>query len=205
MPHLKAQVSLAMVSNIPEDSPVNTWHFQGVNDSTGRDAIIDGLTDFYDTMRLELADTVSQNGHRIKIYDMADPEPRAPIRDQTFNLTSAPSGGPQAAEVALCLSFQGDRVSGESQASRRGRIYFGPLDTTVVDSAGRPSSAFQTKLANAGDTLMTFMLGGGWTMLWCVYSPTTSSLTPVTNGWVDNAFDIQRRRGLAPTSRVTFS
>jgi hypothetical protein len=26
----------------------------------------------------------------------------------------------------------------------------------------------------------------------------------VTNGWVDNAFDIQRRRGVTPTSRSTF-
>jgi hypothetical protein len=206
MAHIKATVTLNMTVGMPEDAPVNTWHFQGTNDAAGRDIIYTSLVDFYDTMRLELSGRVSQNDHRIKMYLMEDPEPRAPIRDQTFNLTSAPSGGPQAAEVALCLSFQGDRVSGEEQRSRRGRIYFGPLDTTVVDSDGRPSSAFVTKLAGAGGALIDSIANDvSSTMLWVVYSPTTSALVPVTNGWVDNSFDTVRRRGLAPTLRTTFT
>jgi hypothetical protein len=204
MAHIKAMVSLAMVSGIAEDSPVNTFHFSGTNSIDTRDDIYTSLADFYDTMRLELADTVAQNGHRVKMYLMSDPEPRAPIRDQTFNLTSAPSGGPQASEVCLCLSFQGIRISGEPQAQRRGRIYFGPLDTTVVTSAGRPSSAFITKLAGAGEALRDAMLAGPGDGVWSVYSPTSESLTAVDNGWVDDAFDIQRRRGLAPSSRTTW-
>jgi len=204
MPHLKAVTQLFMTSGIVEDAAVNTFHFQCLSTEDEYGIITDALVNFFDTMRLELSGKVAQNGHRLKIYDMADDEPRAPVWDVAWNLTSAPAGGPQASEVALCLSFQGDRVSGVEQATRRGRIYLGPLDTTVVDTDGRPASAFVTKLAEAGNTLRLEVLSATPSVLWCVYSPTLETMTPVTNGWVDNAFDIQRRRGLAPSSRLTF-
>jgi len=202
MAHIKAVTQLMMTTSILDDAAVNTWHFQGLNTSVEQADIVAGLTDFFDTLRSYLSGKVAQNGHRIKLYDMADPEPRAPIVDTTFNLSSAPAGGPMASEVCLCLSFQGDRVSGTPQASRRGRIYFGPLDTTPIDSDGRPSSALITDLADAGNTLRLAMIASAGTILWVVYSPTYNTTTPVTNGWVDNAFDTQRRRGLAPSTKT---
>jgi hypothetical protein len=40
---------------------------------------------------------------------------------------------------------------------------------------------------------------------WVVYSPTDDAYHEVANGWVDNAWDTQRRRGYKPTSRTTFT
>lgn len=204
MPHFKAVATIKMTTGIPEDDAENVWHFQGLVDEDTYSDIEIALVNFYDTMRLEFSGKVAQTGHDITIYNMADTPPRAPVFQNTFALTSAPSGGPQASEVALCLSFQGVRISGEPQRNRRGRIYFGPLDTTVVDSDGRPASAFVTKLAGAGEGIIDDLATAAHGTLWVVYSTVTGDLVPVTNGWVDNAFDIQRRRGLAPTSRTTF-
>jgi len=44
---------------------------------------------------------------------------------------------------------------------------------------------------------------GGWD--WVVYSPTNGNTVNVDNGWVDNAFDTQRRRGLAVTARTNWT
>jgi hypothetical protein len=42
---------------------------------------------------------------------------------------------------------------------------------------------------------------GGVNVDWSVYSPTTGQNNAITNLWVDNEWDTQRRRGLRPTSR----
>jgi len=41
-----------------------------------------------------------------------------------------------------------------------------------------------------------------WT--WVVYSTVDNAMYPVDNGWVDNSWDTQRRRGVKPTARYTF-
>jgi hypothetical protein len=38
-----------------------------------------------------------------------------------------------------------------------------------------------------------------------LYSRTSGSSVLIDNGWVDNAPDIQRRRGIDPSARTTFS
>lgn len=196
-------VQLAIASGIPEDRPVNTLHFDCAVAATGATAILADLPGWFSECAPIYANTVSQNGHRVKMYDMADPTPRAPIVDTTFNLTSGPSGAPLPSEVAICLSFQGVRLSGQSQARRRGRIYIGPLDTSTVDADGRPGGVAIGAVADMGDLILADSVASG-DYAWAVYSVTDDSLVQVLNGWVDNAFDIQRRRGLAPTSRTTF-
>lgn len=203
MAHVKVMVQLAIASGIPEDRPVNTLHFDCAVAATGATAILADLPGWFSECAPIYANTVSQNGHRVKMYDMADPTPRAPIVDTTFNLTSGPSGAPLPSEVAICLSFQGVRLSGQSQARRRGRIYIGPLDTSTVDADGRPGGVAIGAVADMGDLILADSVASG-DYAWAVYSVTDDSLVQVLNGWVDNAFDIQRRRGLAPTSRTTF-
>jgi len=134
---------------------------------------------------------------------MDDDTPRAPIYDDTFDLGSNPTGDSLPPEIALCVSFQGARVSGTSQARRRGRVYLGPVREDDNSSVGVPGSS----VINDATAFGNFLLGASIAdadYTWSVYSTVDNALVTVTNGWVDNAWDVQRRRGLSPTTRVTF-
>lgn len=204
MAHWKFVVTLQVASAIPEDRPVNTFHYVGTSPETNVPLIATVLETAYNNVRSIFSTAVAQNGHSIKAYDMADPEPRAPIYDGTFNFATATTGTPLPTEVALCVSFQGVRVSGQSQARRRGRVYLGPLATDNMTSPGRPSSGLVSAAAGFGNDLLSSSLDSGVARVWSVYSPSNDDLVPVANGWVDNAYDIQRRRGVVPTARTLF-
>lgn len=199
----KAQVTLRMTSNIPEDSVVNTYWFESSDSAEIITDVPSVLGGAYEQVKGIFPSTVKQNGHGLKIYSMADPEPRAPIYDNTFNLSTAPTGNPVAPELALCVSFQGERASGQSQARRRGRVYLGPHDSGAFATDGRPHADVIAAAAAFGQFLFdgfALMASGAWV----VWSPTSSDAVEVDNGWVDNAWDIQRRRGVAPTARTTY-
>lgn len=203
MEHVKVITRLTLAGGIPNDYPVNTLHFGCTVAATGATAILADLPDWFSAFSGIYANVVNQNGHQVKMYDMADPMPRAPIVDTTFDLSAQPSGAPLPSEVALCLSFQGVRTSGSSQARRRGRIYLGPLDITNVDTNGRPNAtAISAAVTMGGLILADSVASADYT--WCVYSTVDDDLVNVTNGWVDNSYDTQRRRGLAPSVRTTY-
>jgi hypothetical protein len=236
MATIRAQVALKHSNGLPEDVTVNTFHFgtTAAFDAAVHADLIAALEGFYTNdpdaaggampLYTFFSTEIGQNGHEIRFYDMADPEPRVPLHTEPFNLPAAPNGDPLPGEVAVVLSFQGVKVSGQPQARRRGRIFLGRLDKDC-SSAGRPSTSLMTSLAGAGQALLTASDGAaGWS--WGIYSaafdgmtrdengnvvphPTreayTSTFTAVDNGWVDNAFDTQRRRGLAASTRTTFS
>lgn len=218
--HLRAQVSLFTVSALPKDTIVNTFHFNTDTGSTGNfDTIVSRLDTLYSALGSYIS-TIMNGQARVKIYDLEDQEPRTPVHDATF--TYVPDGGPtMPADVAICLSYQAATVSGESPRRRRGRLYLGhpndacrgPVngaDITVHTNARNAIAAQFDALASAVDPK------------WAVFSPTTAGpslglngayteeqLAPafndVTNGWIDDRFDTQRRRGATPTTRTLWS
>lgn len=201
MTHVLCQTVLWMDSLLPEDYAINTWHL----DVNSVDPV-DGATEFFadiTTFFLAIDTYLSrqlEGTMAFRAYDMSEPEPRVPIYINGSALT--PGSGQLPSEVALCMSFQGVRVSGENQARRRGRVYLGPLGITVT--GGRPDSTAITAIAAAGGQLLSDS-DNATNYTWSVYSATDDLLVAVNNGWVDNAFDTQRRRGISPTSRVTFT
>ena len=204
MPFYRTQMTLKMVSNVSADFCVNTMHFLGnslLDDITNIKA---GVFSFYDDVRTIFPANVAQNGHDLKIYNLADPQPRYPIDESVYNFTAAPTGDALPHECAVVLSFQAERSSGIPQARRRNRIFLGPIREPVVTSDGRLDTAVATTIANAGDSLNVFMAATTPRTDWVVYSPTDITGDLVDNGWVDNAFDTQRRRGRKPTQRITF-
>lgn len=208
---VRFQVQFTAASALPEDVITNTFHFEGPP-SVDIENPLDMIEDFYTqtpsgaSAIQEWFSSDSYGGDAlITAYNMEDPKPRAPIATREFEVVpSSTNGYPQ--EVALVLSYQADPVSGISQARRRGRLYIGGL----IPSAGndsRPGAAIITSLVrNAQDLLLASNASINWK--WVVYSPTRAAsssvadaFAEVTNGWVDNAWDTQRRRGLAPTTR----
>lgn len=202
MAEYSAQMTLRMTSNVSADFAVNTFSFVGAGIAQDLIDIETAMFAFYDDVVTMLSSNVAQTGHVLKVYDRADPPPRAPILETTYDFASAPSGNTLPHAVAMVLSFQADRVSGDPQARRRGRIYLGPLDAGQTGTNGRPTPTAITVLANAGDNLLTAT--GALGVDWTVYSPTNGFSSVVTNGWVDDRFDIQRRRARDASSRTVF-
>jgi hypothetical protein len=132
----------------------------------------------------------------VKLYDLDDDtrpnRPRA-----TAVRAPGQSGAPDVfRELAICLSFNG----GENSPRQRGRLY---VPYVMVDPSPtvrlRPSLANRQKVAD----LVPILTGlGGINVDWIVWSPTNGSATAVERWYVDDEWDIQRRRELGPSARL---
>jgi len=214
---IRSQVTLQNESAIPEDHCTNTWYFDCDDGNTETNCldVIDGiLTTFYVALQDRISDHIV-TPLIAKHYDMRDPLPRVPKRTTNIAISRAGVDGLLPNEVALCMSFQAAAASGVNQARRRGRIYIGPLSSTgnLSDTVGecRPSAALLADVAAAGTELLVNHALFSGSAKWAVYSPTTDitqslddSFNDVANGWIDNAFDTQRRRGRDATARTLF-
>lgn len=201
-------------TGLPEDVITNTLYFgpgAAATLITQADALMPILDTFYETIYADAnipANYLEWGLAKVNWYDLSEPEPRVPY---TVNMpitvgTQAASTIP--AECSVVLSFQADPVPGASQARRRGRIYLGGFAsgalTTVINGAPRVAPGVIEDIAVAAESLAVgAALAGDYN--WSVYSPTNSTVgplfVPVTNGWIDNAWDTQRRRGVPATAR----
>lgn len=216
---LRAQVSLESTTGLPEDVSMNVWHFSSATTPTTDDAadIVAHLDTFYSSLQDFYNEQTLTGLANVKVFDLLDAKPRAPILETSFSYAPLGEGAALPTECAVTMSFQGAAASGASQRRRRGRLYFGPLGTNASTTATGlviVASGLTSALRAAAET----MIGAGdpahWS--WIVFSPSNAGAEPwdiadlgngsvlVDNGWTDNAFDTQRRRGTAPTLRDTF-
>lgn len=206
---LLLQCAIPSAAGIPADTVVNHWHFQveaTPPSSSTLQAIRDAVQTFYQSFTIGYCTSQTiASACTYKFYNLADPLPRRPIATYSTGLGTLQTVQGLPAEVSCVLSFQGQPVSGVPQAQRRNRIYLPPVGVgTLTGTSGRTwSTTFTTAVKNGAAALLTASdAASDWT--WMVRSSKTSATTPVVSGWVDDAFDIQRRRGYKATSRVTF-
>jgi hypothetical protein len=216
MAHISVQVAFERTTALPKDRIVNTLHFDCPAAGT---AVITPLTTLISKMwtqvnspgvdRLDVYAPPMLSGIvNLKFYDMAQPKPRPPIGTSGFTIAIGTTGNyPLPAEVALVGSYHATPAAGERPARRRGRIFFGPLNTgcvstTVTAGDARPFLNAQKTIAGAMRNLVVNAPTG---YTWCVYSPTDHVLAPVTGVHCDDAFDTQRRRGAQSNSRFAIS
>lgn len=197
-------------SNMPEDRFVNTFHF--VHDdvlgtlTADVDSIHARLLEFYNTnVQPENRSVISYvpasvitSTIEFRTYNLADPTPRQPIIDTAGITPGATVALPT--EVAACISYFHER----NIPRQRGRIFVGPLTTEsgADNVAGRgmtPTDTFVNVLLHAAGRLSAYNAVNE--LSWCVYSRTNGQARRVTGGWVDNAYDTQRRRGTDATGR----
>jgi len=203
MPDIRAQVIIKTTSGVSDDFVTNTWAFH-VNDQVDNTPdVADALWAFYNAFETYYPATIAQNGHEIKFYELPGLTPNYPFYETTRNFTGAPTGTTLPSEVSLVCSFQADRISGFPQSRRRGRIYFGPLDE-ALNNNGRPTDAARTAFCAQMENLFDAVIAVEAGCYWGVWSSTDGSISPVVNGWVDNAWDTQRRRGVSSTARTTW-
>lgn len=202
-------------SGMPKDRFINTFHGVTVPDPLTVDlqAMCDAVLGFYDSSSHGLTSYLSPwcagDGRNVKIYNLDDEKPRAPIFE--FEVTATPpittSGTGFPNEVCCCLSYKALPVSGQVASRRRGRIYIGPLNTATgsITPPGdsRPAPAFQNRLLGAAQACWGELADAGF--IWSVYSPTNDAAVAIATFTVDDAFDTQRRRGFDPTAQLSIA
>lgn len=212
MPLHRFDVIIPYTTNLAEDVSVNTWHYNLVSPiATDYDNVRDLLQDFYDEP--PAGETVSITSFmpnntlvdewEIRAYNLEDPEPRVPVYQSTLEVTLG-SSSPLPQEVALVLSFHAPPESGSPPARRRNRKYLGPFHEGANGNDSRPAPELLDVVAGAArDMLEASAAATSWE--WRVHSKTADTHYGVQGGWVDDAWDTQRRRGLAPSSRLLWA
>lgn len=198
-------------NNLPEDVVVNTLHF-GITTvpppGASLDLVAAAVTTFFASIYGgRISDAYLPGSAVIRMYDLLDPQPRVPIYEEAADYGAPSASVALPSEVALCLSFHGTFESGEPNARRRNRIYLGPFteadNDSSTDNISRPSAGLLADIDDAASNLL-IASGGSAAWQWDVYSPTEDASHAVVAGWVDNAWDTQRRRGRRPTARTLF-
>ena len=212
-----ARVEFQGASLLPEDVGVNTWHFHQlgtvVTFPSGADRIVDMLHDFYfgppngggNSIMDRLSSKAWTGKVTYKIYNLEDDKPRFPFLVESETKAGMPSSATMPREVSLVASWQATHVSGERQARRRGRIFLPAPLITEDDGNGRPRADYRNLIAYRAQQLKAATEDLAETWEWIVFSQKNNDHALVDNGWIDNAWDTQRRRGLAPTGRTTWS
>lgn len=225
----RAVITLPSVSGLPEDRSENVLAI-GANGSVGASepgnaaAQIAGFfTATTGAMTYSIGSHISSSVSRaanactVSIYvstDLSGATPfGSPIVVYPFTLPADDGSTPMPEEVSTVVSFHGDLtgVPAESGATRpaqrrRGRMYVGPLNfSTGTDASNvlRPSSAWRTNLGIAFKAMADGVNAEAHLFLG-VWSKADADVRAALGGYVDDAWDSQRRRGLAATTRTTF-
>lgn len=213
---VRMNVSIPYFTGIPEDVIVNTWHAVHLaGDPVAADFLqfANRLKTFYDAVYAAIprGSWVNIGATTMTAYKLWEAEPRQPAWTATIALAGTGLAGNDPPEVALCLSYKGDYISGVAPARQRGRVFLGGFG--LLNAAGSASSfpnvsaTNRNIVAGAATALLANLLTDSWS--WVVFSPTQTAEAlqesfDVTGGWVDNAADTQRRRGNAATARSTW-
>lgn len=175
--------------------------------------------------RISGAISRAANACQILAYATADLTGNTPF-GSPFDMLNFTMGAEGASadlpeEVAVVVSYNGPLINVpvsqpnpnpppaviRPQQRRRGRMFVGPLNGVAGTQQGgdvfRPTPVFVTDLGLAfkgmGDTIQ-----GAASVELGVWSKADAEVYEVVGGYVDNAWDIQRRRGVVASSRTPF-
>lgn len=192
---IRSQIAVWQDSLLPRDAFVITPHFRREFDVSDPVA---------GTQWQALADDLATGVHNqlptytqieVKLYDAeaappSYPKARAIRNEGTVRTSLVPR------ELAVCLSYYADR----NVPRQRGRLYMPyALFATSSDAGLRPPANIRTAVLPAFVGLFENL--GGANVDWVVWSRLQQIARKVTNYWVDDEWDIMRKRGLRATTR----
>nr|CRY96786.1 hypothetical protein [uncultured prokaryote] len=209
MATIRAQIQLPYTTGIPSDVSTNTLHFVLPDPVVALDyellanaisAIFGWPTGGFTVgSSIGAAVTRAADGCSIDFYDLADPTPRVPRATELFTMPDATSGVTDLPhEAACCLSYRATYLSGVSRARQRGRNYIGPFQINA-NTNGRPTTQIRASIRGGYQRMVTML--DAIDAVWVVRSEVSNTNHTVAALWTDNAWDTQRRRGVAPTDR----
>jgi len=162
----------------------------------------------------------------IKFYSLEEPLSfplvwGSPKQTRSFTLGTATPSTSLPSEIALCMTYHSDLTDVPETATnptpppafirpasrRRGRIYLGPFNANALVESPTvfeptPSTELLNGVAGAGGFIQGDLPPN---TQWNVVSQADEQTYDVAGGWVDNAWDSQRRRGNEADARTTFS
>jgi hypothetical protein len=208
---IRAQVIFKGPSGLPEDVYVNSFVFNLSTTTeptaTLYETIANDLRDFYDIAHAPAGNPIKlffpaflANQVEMKFYWLGQAPPREPFL-QTRLITTDGSSQALPSEVALCASYYADR----NLPRQRGRIYIGPFTVGALSGgAGAPAIPVSGLIDAVRWSSQWLANQGGTSYVWSILSGADGVSRGITNGWVDNAFDTQRRRGEEASTRSTW-
>lgn len=190
---IRFQCSWQVGSMLPRDRFTITPHFTHTQidvDNTEWQPLVEDLATALKGWEL------SPTNHEltVKVYNLNDASPRRPKATAVRNANQSVNAS-YMREIALCLSYSG----GDGSPSKRGRLFIPHVKLSNAAPGVRPSQTERDKVA-ALVPLLTNL--GGANVDWVVHSPTRDTDTPVSKWYVDDEWDVQRRRGDRPTART---
>lgn len=195
MPIYKTHISIPVDSNLPRDRMLITPHFNVSGAAPTALALATALADKMATW-LTVATPIE-----VKVYTQDGGDSGPPLATYTKNPASPFLTTTTPREISLCLSY----FSTANVKRQRGRLYI-PANWIMKASSGsvlgqRPTASYQNSVALLADSVLKGVSASG--AQWGFWSTVTASFRAVTDYWIDDEWDIQRKRGLRPTSRVT--
>jgi hypothetical protein len=194
----KFQVSMPVTDTLPRNRMTNVVHLEHVSGGLLDTDLEDMCADIVQMYSTHYGDASREV--QCKAYD-TDAVPNYPRADVVIN-SGNPWGINYPREIALCLSFAGDQKGNRRQ---RGRIYLCPfiVSTATGQPTLRPTAAhldwalkFYTEANNSFPDL------GGVDWKFGVWSSVAKDFTQATQAWVNDDWDVQRKRGLRESTRV---
>ena len=194
----KFTVSMPVTDTLPRNRITNTFHLEHVTGGLADVALESMCADIVNMYQSRYGDATKEIACKAYDTDAVPNYPRAEVSENGGNVWS--QNLPR--EIALVLSYAGDRRGVKSE---RGRIYLNPLIGPLAVAPGlRPSVGAMNwaldffRVANA-----SFPDLGGVDWKFGIYSQTYKTFTQAQQAWVNDDWDIQRRRGLRESTRVT--
>jgi len=197
--HIRAHVQWQVGSMLPRDIHQITpcfRHQQELDPLGGVDW--DNLATDLLTIFAGAGGWVNKTGNQctVKLYRIQDAVAGQPNRPKSVKIAAAGMSNEASIfrEAALCLSFYG----GNNFPDERGRLFL-PAWVFSAALAARPTNTDITKAKSLAPLLSGL---GGVNVDWITWSPTKKKATRVEKYFVDDEWDVQRRRGLQYTARV---
>lgn len=192
------QISTPVTDTLPRNRIVNMIHMQhvvGALSETDLGAMCADIVELYATRY------GNPNSEILcKAYD-TDAKPNYPRATVIVN-AGVPWSQTVPRELALCLSYAGENRGNKSE---RGRMYLNPMMKAPATIPGLRPDTQTMQWALDWYTLSNESLPdlGGVDWQFGIWSKTYNKFTKSTQAWCNDDWDIQRRRGLRESTRLT--
>jgi hypothetical protein len=193
----KFQISMPVTDLLPRNRMINTIHMEHVTGGvldTDLQGICQSLASLYQARYANATKEID-----VRAYDV-DAVPNYPRAHVVVNGGQAWTlGAPR--EIALCLSYSGPNRGNKNE---RGRIYLCPgIHAGFSNYSLRPDT---TQMTWASEWYTrpneSFPDIGGVDWKFGVWSIVLQKFRQTTQWWVDDEWDVQRRRGLRESTRM---